>query len=235
MFLVTLLRENRNSLLLLIWMTIMPMICSAIITVLAVKYEAIIRDFSIFHWTLYFLAVTITMAVALTPTTFIALLSGYFLGWHSVPFMLISYLAASGIGFFLAKYIDQGKFLNSISQLPKVSNFIQAINSTQLSFIILCRISPILPFAIMNVVLSIMRVNIINFLWAGFIGMLPRTLLFIWIGSAAKQLIEIVSAGDNRYHQIAFTVFLLISVFGFYLYFKSLLTKKLSKASDSKK
>lgn len=233
MFLVTLFRENKSSLLLLVWMTIMPLICSAVITVLALKNEAIIRDFSGFYWLLYFLAITITMAVALTPTTFIALLSGYFLGWYSVPFMLISYLTASGVGFFLAKYIDQGKFLNSVSKFPKVSKFIQAINRTQLSFIILCRISPVLPFAIMNVVLSIMRVNIVKFLWAGFIGMLPRTLLFIWIGSAAKQLIEIVSTADNRYNQIAFTVFLLISVFGFYLYFKSLLTKKLSKASDS--
>lgn len=233
MSLVPLLRENRHSLILIIWMTIMPLVCSALITVLALKYEVAIREFTSFQWLLYFIAVTITMATALTPTTFIALLSGFFLGWYAVPFMLIAYLSASGLGYFLAKYVDKGHFINSISKLPKVSNFIEAINQTQLSFIILCRISPVLPFAIMNVVLSIMRVDFKTFLWAGFLGMLPRTILFIWIGSTAKLLIEIVSTGENKASQIAFIAFLLLSIFGFYLYFKNLITKKLAHKSGT--
>lgn len=233
MFLVPLLRENKHSLFLIIWMTIMPLICSALITVLALKYEVAIREFTSFQWLLYFIAVTITMATALTPTTFVALLSGFFLGWNAVPFMLIAYLSASGLGYFLAKYVDRGHFINSISKLPKVASFVQAINQKQLSFIILCRISPVLPFAIMNVLLSIMRVDFKTFLWAGFLGMLPRTILFIWIGSTAKLLMEIVSTGENKASQIAFIAFLLLSIFGFYLYFKNLITKKLSHKSGT--
>lgn len=232
MFLVPLFRENRHSLFLLIWMTVMPLICSAVVTVLAIRYEIFIRDFTFSEWLFFYICTTVSMALAFTPTTFIAVMSGFFLGWISIPFMLISYLSASALGFILAKYIDQGKFHSSIRQLPKVAQFIGAINTKQLSFIILCRISPVLPFAIMNAVLSMINVSFAKFIGAGFLGMLPRTLLFIWVGSTLHQLRDIVETGKTDISQISFFVLLVISVFGFYLYFKNLISKKFS---DSKR
>ncbi len=233
MFLVPFFRENKHSLFLLVWMTIMPIVCSAIVTLLAIKYEVYIRSFNLPAWLIFFTGATITMALAMTPTTFIALLSGFFLSWLAVPFMLISYLVASALGFFLAKRVDQGKFLASIRKLPKVAGFINAINSKQLSFIVLCRISPVLPFAIMNVVLSMIHISFSKFLWGGFLGMLPRTLLFIWIGSTLHQLREIVETGRADASQISFFTLLTISVVGFYLYFKNLISKKITEKGHS--
>jgi uncharacterized membrane protein YdjX (TVP38/TMEM64 family) len=228
MFLVPLLRENRHSLLLLIWMTIMPLACSAVVTVIAIKYEVYIREFTFSEWVLFYTCTVATMALALTPTTFIAVISGFFLGWLSIPLMLVSYLGASAAGFFLARYIDQGKFRTSINQLPNVSRIVESIDTKQLSFIILCRISPILPFSIMNVVLSMIKVNFPVFIWAGFLGMLPRTLIFIWIGSTLQQLKEIMETGETDLTQISFLLLLVISIAGFYMYFKNLISKKLS-------
>lgn len=226
--LVPLLRENKHSLFLLIWMSLMPLICSAVVTVMAIRYEMLIREFDLVDWLFFFTCAVATMALAMTPTTFVALLSGFFLSWSAIPFMLISYLSASALGFFLAKYIDRGKFRNSILQLPKVSKIIEGINDKQLSFIILCRISPVLPFAIMNVILSMINVSFTKFIWAGFLGMLPRTLLFIWVGSTLQQLREIIESGKTELSQYSFFILLIVSIIGFYWYFKNLISKKLS-------
>src|SRR5690606_19511306 len=110
MLLVSLLLVIKHSIFLLIWMSIMPQICSAVLTVLAIRYEMLIREFNFIDWLFFFTVAIVTMALAMTPTTFVALISGFFLSWSAIPFMLISYLSASALGYFLAKYIDRGKF-----------------------------------------------------------------------------------------------------------------------------
>lgn len=224
---VHLLRENKRTFFLMLWMAIMPLLFSTVITVMALQYEDYIRQFTSSQWLLFYTGASLSMALALIPTTFIALISGYLLGGPAIPYMLTAYLLASGIGYYLAKLADKGKFLHAIEQMPKVGQFMRAINQKQLSFIVLCRISPILPFAIMNVVLSVMKVGFIHFLWAGFLGMLPRTLLFIWIGSTASILREAVEGGKSNMSKITFLVLLLLSIIGFYFYFKQIISKKI--------
>ena len=40
---------------------------------------------------LYFAVVSFTMAFALTPTTFVALVTGFYLGWQGFPGVVVSY------------------------------------------------------------------------------------------------------------------------------------------------
>lgn len=234
MFLVQLTRENRSSFFLMLWMAIMPLLCSTLITIWSLQNQDLVSSFQHWHWMLFYLTTILTMGLAITPTTFIALFGGYFLGWSSVPYMLISYMAASAFGFYLAKWIDQGHFLKSIRKFPNVEKIIKAMNHKQVPFIILCRISPILPFAIMNVLLSLLHVRFATFLWAGFLGMLPRTILFIWVGSTAREFQDIISGENQDLSQISFLLLLVLSIVGFYYYFKNLLSKKLEDASLEK-
>lgn len=226
---VQLLRKNKLSFFLLLWMSIMPLLCSAIITYTVLQYEPYLRSFTSMQWAIFYIGTTVSMALALTPTTFVALVSGYFLSWQAVPYMLVAYLAASAVGYHLARSADQGRFLDAIKDLPKVNNLMQAVNQQSFTFIILCRISPILPFAIMNVVLSMMRVPFFQFIWAGFLGMLPRTLLFIWVGSTASALRETISGGQSNINQVSFLILLALSIVGFYFFFKRIITQKLQK------
>lgn len=226
---VQLLRKNKLSFFLLLWMSVMPLLCSAIITYTVLQYEPYLRSFTHIQWALFYIGTIASMALALTPTTFVALVSGYFLSWQAVPFMLVAYLAASAVGYQLARLADQGRFLNAIKDLPKVNDLMHAVNQQSFTFIILCRISPILPFAIMNVVLSMMRVPFFQFIWAGFLGMLPRTLLFIWAGNTASALRETISGGQGNINQISFLILLTFSIVGFYFYFKRIITQKLQK------
>jgi uncharacterized membrane protein YdjX (TVP38/TMEM64 family) len=234
MNLIKLARANRRSFFLLLWMATVPIIISGLITYFALDYESIIRAFDWKEWSLFFIASILSMAFALTPTTFMALLSGFFLGMEAIFAMAPCYLLASLIGYQLAHRIDKGIFLNTLNDIPKAKEFIKLLKGKQTGIIILSRISPVLPFAVMNVVLSVIKVRILPFLFAGFVGMLPRTLLFIWIGSQANELKTLLmEGGESHWDKVSFILLLLISLLGFYWYLKGMVNKILNK--DQKK
>ncbi len=232
MLLTQLVRANRRTLLLFLWMAVMPLTFSSVVSYYAITYEPLIRSFGLQVWVFFFLVSCLTMGFALTPTTFIALLSGYFLGMYAVPWVVLSYIIASLIGYHLTRLIDQGVFLETVRQLPgkkasQIDRFMQGLRGNQFGIILMARISPVLPFAIMNVVLPVAGVSLKNYLLAGTLGMLPRTLFFIWIGSQAKVLKTLVEEGGgaNFTTQLIFITLLTISLAGLLYYGKRILTK----------
>jgi uncharacterized membrane protein YdjX (TVP38/TMEM64 family) len=159
------------------------------------------------------------MAFAMTPTTFIALLSGYFLGWSSLPGVCISYLMASYIGYQAASVIDNGKFMQTISEKKGVKEWIERLKTSQWSIIILARLSPILPFAIMNVVLSIVKTDFTKFIICSFIGMFPRTVMTIWVGTQASAFRNLMEEDNqNPYVRLAMIALVLVSFAGLLYY-----------------
>ncbi len=229
-------KTNAKSLILLIWMTIMPLLVSSFITYYVVENEPLVSNFGLPAWTIFFLATCFSMGLALTPTTFIALLSGYFLGMKALPFLVIAYSAASLIGFGITKFIDHGKLLETLCNLPgkwgrNTERFINGLNQNQFAIVILSRISPVLPFAMMNVVLSLAKVRLRVFLVAGIIGMLPRTALSIWLGSQAQDLIMLVRGGNwSGPSGLLLSALLIVSVVGLYVYIKRIMQKYVEKA-----
>ncbi len=185
-------RSSWSSLLYLLLLGIMALIASSVVSYLAYQYEPLILSFGWLHWLLFFVIVSFTMAFALTPTTFVALLSGYFLGWNALIPMSIAYVAASYIGYQAASRIDQGKFLSGIYKNPKMAQAIERLRSGQLKVIILSRLSPVLPFAVMNVVLAMLKVDLRKLIWGGLAGMLPRTALAVFAGSQGRNIRQLL-------------------------------------------
>lgn len=162
------------------------------------------------------------MAFALTPTTVIALVSGYFLGIKAIVPLVITYSLASVIGYFISKPLGKSFHAAAHKAYPKMDRLIQGMSSrSPAGFVFLCRISPILPFAVMNVVLPFIGVRFKSFFWGGIAGMLPRTVLAIVAGSLAHSLFSLIKEPNSLgYMQIGFVVLLLISIFGFALLLK---------------
>lgn len=177
----------------------MPLLVSSSISYWVIRHEQDIQDFTFQNWIIVFVFACLTMAFALTPTTFIALLSGYFLDWQAFIPVGITYWIASFLGYKTAQFVDGGRFLTIISEKPKVKQILENLKKDEFKIIFLARLSPVLPFAVTNVLFSFSGIKLRNFLTAGFLGMLPRTILSIWIGTQAreiKRLIEHPSEGN---------------------------------------
>jgi uncharacterized membrane protein YdjX (TVP38/TMEM64 family) len=212
-------KENKKSLVYTSLMGVAAIIVSSVVTFYAARYETQIQGFEWFHWLIFYAVTSFTMAFAMTPTTFIALLSGYFLGWSSLPGVCISYLMASYIGYQAASVIDNGKFMQTISEKKGVKEWIERLKTSQWSIIILARLSPILPFAIMNVVLSIVKTDFTKFIICSFIGMFPRTVMTIWVGTQASAFRNLMEEDNqNPYVRLAMIALVLVSFAGLLYY-----------------
>jgi uncharacterized membrane protein YdjX (TVP38/TMEM64 family) len=173
------------------------------------------------HPVLFFLGTAFTMAVLLTPTTFVASLSGFMFGLSSVFYVVPAYVIASLLGYFVGHRLDGGKLLKSMVEIDDKQIFKNTVDSNPFWFVMLCRLSPVLPFGFMNIALPAFGVKIKEFIAAGTVGMLPRTVLFIWLGSAAQSLMEALKGGDEIGLKFYLTSFLiLISSLGLLFIFK---------------
>ena len=185
-------KNNSFTIIYTLLVGVMPLLVSSSISYWVVVHEPDIQLFTFQNWAVVYLCACFTMAFALTPTTFVALLSGYFLGWISFFPLAISYWIASFIGFSIANKIDDGRLSTYIQQKPEVQALLQNLQTNELKIIFLARLSPVLPFALTNVLFSVMHTRLRNFLSAGFLGMVPRTLLSIWIGTQAQEIRKLI-------------------------------------------
>ncbi len=170
------------------WLAIVPIFTSASLTVFFIDNAEWMMGFAYFDWAIFFALSVLSMALAFTPTTYLCLVSGYFLGLESLMYLVLAYQAASTVGYFLSKYLDHDLFGKLIEQFKGGRALKANVHKNDFLLTILCRLSPGLPFAVMNVALSITGVRFSRFFWGGLVGMLPRTVFFTWVGSQAAQI-----------------------------------------------
>lgn len=208
-------RKNAFTIFYSVLLGLLPLLGSSLVAYEVIKYEQELRQVSPFFWILFYAVASLTMAFALTPTTFVALLGGFLLGWVSLPPLCLSYLAAAWIGYQTLARLDNGSLLQFLSQRPRNQAFINRLQGGSLGIIVLARLSPVLPFALMNAVFALLNVRLRPFLWGSFIGMLPRTVLSVWAGTQAQQLRTLLeNPNESLAWRIGLVALTLVSVGG---------------------
>ncbi|GAB3828062.1 TVP38/TMEM64 family protein [Pontibacter rugosus] len=224
--------ENASSFVSMLLLVVVPVVVSSTIAVVLYNYQGFLQDLSVWEMLLYFAVISVTMALALTPTTFVALVSGFYLGWSGFAGIVLSYGIAAMIGYSLAQLIDHGKMMSFLNRFDKARALMQELRSESWSLIFLTRISPVLPFALMNFVLSLLQINRRKFLLASIVGMLPRTLFFYWVGSQARDVIQVIQNPESgKGGQILLISLIIISIGGLYFLFDRALKRALRKAA----
>ncbi|WP_162428654.1 TVP38/TMEM64 family protein [Pontibacter pudoricolor] len=227
-----LVRENASTFVSMLLLVVVPVTVSSTLAVYLYQYQDLFRDLTIWQLLLYFLVISITMALALTPTTFVALVSGFYLGWQAFPGVVVAYGVAALVGYSLAKLIDHGKMMSFLNRFENARNLMQELRAESWPLIFLTRISPVLPFALMNFVLSLLQINRKKFFLASIVGMLPRTIFFYWIGTQAKDIISLLQDPDSgTTGKLLMIALIIISIGGLYFVFDRALKKALKNAS----
>jgi len=216
-----LLHTNRHSFFISVVAVLLPIVGSLLSLYMIFTYPEItewINNNEMF----FFMGTAFTMAVLFTPTTFIASLSGFLFGLSSLMYVVPAYLIASLLGYVFGKHLDKGKLLKSMVEVDNKQLLKNTVESNPFWFVILCRISPVLPFGLMNLLLPTFGVKVKEFILAGTVGMLPRTVLFVWLGSAAQNLMEALNSNEgeigSRFYITALLV--IVSSFGLLYLFK---------------
>ena len=230
-----LISKNASAFISMFLLVVVPVVVSSSLAVYFYQYQEVLQNLNAGETIMYFVVVAFTMAFALTPTTFVALITGYYLGWPGFVGVVVSYGLAALVGYGVAQLIDHGKMLAFLHRFKKVGAVMDELREQSWGLIILSRISPVLPFAFMTFVLSLLRVDRLKFLVASMLGMLPRTLFFFWVGTQAQNIITLLndpSAGNEG--KILVIALIIISLFGLYYIFNRALKKALGRTADIK-
>ncbi len=203
---------------------------STIITALCYTYEPHLLQFTLIQQVTLYTLLGITMSLGIPPTTLICLLSGYFWGWSSLPLLIINYLIASTVGFYTGKKINP----NTLAEFLKTKNqahLLTQIQQNNFGLIVLTRLSPAMPFAFMNWIYASLNITYTRFITAGMIGMLPRTLMFFWIGTQCTQLSKVLnSSKEFPIQQISTIALIILTTVGIGYWVKTKLQKPTTTA-----
>lgn len=225
-------RENASTFVSMLLLVVVPVVVSSTLAVVLYNNQELLLAMSWLEMLLFFILISFTMALALTPTTFVALVSGFYLSWSGFPGIVVAYGVAALIGYSIAQLIDHGKMMSFLNRFEKARVLMQELRNQSWSLIILTRISPVLPFALMNFVLSLMQIDKRKFFLASIVGMLPRTLFFFWIGTQANDILNLLQDPDSGTSgRLVMISLIVISIAGLYFVFDRALKKALRKAT----
>lgn len=142
--------------------------------------------------TIFYSIATILMAAALTPTTVVAIISGYFFGWWGLVGLSIAYLIACYFGLHFGAFIYHYFVGDRLFQNKKLQQFLSKLHDEEFLLIFFGKLSPVFPFAMMNIVFAALQVPIKNYLIASIIGASPRLFLFFYLGKNANEIWQFV-------------------------------------------
>jgi uncharacterized membrane protein YdjX (TVP38/TMEM64 family) len=148
---------------------------------------------------LIFVAVYVVAEIALVPGSLLTMVAGFAYG--PIVGLLVaspaSVLAAT-IAFLLGRTVLRDWIRKKIAASPKARAFDRAIEKNSFKLILLLRLSPLIPFNVLNYALGLSDAHIGRFVVASFVGMLPGTWMYVYLGSAATTAIGLVDASRRR-------------------------------------
>ncbi len=206
---------------------IMPTIISSYILYLLYSNSHFLENPSAAITITFFCITSFTMALAITPTTFIAIISGYFFSWTGLIGISISYIFASVFGLLIGRGLQKFGIAYTPKAGSKFEKLLTNFGDREFMLIAFARLSPILPFAMTNVALSSINLRWKNYLLGSLAGMFPRTFIFFWAGKNAADIWTFVSNPTlGGVYKLLPVALILVSTVGLYLIIKKKLQQK---------
>lgn len=206
-----------------LWVAVMPSVGSLFGIPILIQYSDFLFDLKFTSFLIsfvYLILVTLLMGLALMPTTMVAILSGFIFGWEAFPFLFLAYNFASVLGYIWGKKLGGESLDLILNKYPKTKILIEAKRDRMGELIFFGRLSPILPFAISNLLFSLLHVGLRRLLLFGSIGMLPRTIITFSAGILGTDIHSAINQEGISGKAWIFILFLVLSLWGFWRLFK---------------
>lgn len=203
--------------------TLLILLVAAVVTAcFTLPVEKILKDFltwvdqDLGPWGPLVLAVAyIPLTILAVPASVLTLGGGYLFGLP-VGFVADSIGATIGAGaaFLLGRTIGKPFVISKLKDYPQFRSVALAIRRSGFKIVLLLRLVPLLPFNMLNYLLSVTPVPLLEYMLASWIGMMPITLALVYVGTTLKDLSD-VTHGWNEFSKTrwAFLIFgLVVSV-----------------------
>ncbi len=136
-----------------------------------------------------FFAVYVAACVFFIPGSILTLGAGAIYG-VVIGSILVSVSSTIGatVAFLVGRYLARNWAGRKIRGNAKFAAIDNAVGREGWKIVGLTRLSPIFPFALLNYAYGLTKVRLRDFLLASWLGMLPGTVMYVYLGSLAKSL-----------------------------------------------
>lgn len=104
-------------------------------------------------------------------------------------------VTAATIAFLLGRFVLRGTIEKKVAANPKFAAIERAVGKNGFKIVALVRLSPVFPFTLLNYGLGLTPVKLRDYVLASWIGMLPGTLLYVYLGSTLGDIGAIFAGG----------------------------------------
>ncbi|TMA54005.1 MAG: TVP38/TMEM64 family protein [Deltaproteobacteria bacterium] len=126
--------------------------------------------------------------VAFVPGSVLTLAAGAIFGLaKGTVYVLVAATLGSSIAFLVGRYLARGAVERRVRSNPRFAAIDRAVAAEGRRFVFLLRLSPVVPFNVLNYALGLTSVRFGDYLVAS-LGMIPGTLLYVYYGKLAGDL-----------------------------------------------
>lgn len=179
-----------------------------------------------------FIAVYILATVLFLPGAILTLGAGFAfgVGWGFLAVSIGSTIGAA-CAFLIGRYLARDKIRAKADDYPKFSAIDKAVGKEGWKIVLLLRLSPLVPFNLQNYLYGLTAIKFWPYLLASWIGMMPGTFLYVYLGAAGRAGIEAAAGEAGRTPmEIGMFVVGLIATVAVTIYVTYIARKAISKA-----
>jgi uncharacterized membrane protein YdjX (TVP38/TMEM64 family) len=160
-----------------------------------------------------FIGVYAVATVLLAPGSVLTIGAGFAFGlWKG--FLAVSGGATLGaaLAFLVARFIARERVAAIAQRNEKFREIDATIAKQGAQLIFLLRLSPVIPFNLSNYLYGLTGVKFWPYVLASWIGMMPGTFLYVYIGTAGKAAVSAAAGGEAVQHGWQYWTFMTVGL-----------------------
>ncbi len=141
----------------------------------------------------FFLAYVLAVAFSFPAATVLTVFAGFLFGWLFAG-VLVAFAATAGATLlFLAARSAFGGFLRKRVG-GRVAGLARAFDEDAFGYLLVLRLAPVFPFFVVNIAPALFEVRLRTYVAATFIGILPATFAYTWLGQGVESVLAAAAA-----------------------------------------
>lgn len=146
-----------------------------------------------------FIAAYIAACVLFIPGALLTLGAGALFGVvMGTVYVSIASVAGATASFLIGRYFARDWVAQKLQTNARFAAVSAAVGREGWKIVVLTRLSPVFPFNLLNYAFGITEVRLRDYVVASWIGMLPGTVMYVYIGSLAGSLAGLGTGGRAR-------------------------------------
>ncbi|MGH7916372.1 MAG: TVP38/TMEM64 family protein [Candidatus Binataceae bacterium] len=148
---------------------------------------------------LAYIGIYIIACVLFVPAFILTVGAGVLFGllWGSI-YVSIGATVGATCAFLIGRYLARAAIARRLERFPRWAAIDAAVGEEGWKIVGLTRLSPLFPFNLLNYAYGLTRVSVRDYVIASWAGMLPGTVMYVYLGSVAGDIARASGAAETH-------------------------------------